>query len=359
MNISKENFDRAAKQIALEAAQAETLWLELLRHADPPGSPASGGSRFDLAHLAYYFGALIVLGAMGWFMSGAWEIFGGQGIFLIATTYAAGFAAAGWKLWTRSRPNLRTPGGLLVTLAVGMMPLAIYGIERWCNWWPQEDPGNYENFHPYVNGSWVFMELGTVLAGIVALRFVRFPFLTAPVAFALWFLSMDLTPIIIRRPEFTWEERKWVSLYFGLAMLIGALTVDTVRRWRGPDYGFWLSLFGLLAFWGALTSLDSGSEWGKFFYGLINVGLMMAGVIFDRRACVVFGAIGVNVYIAHLAHRVFADSLLFPFALSLLGILIIAGGVLYQRKSEQWRASILACFPTVWREYLPTRHRST
>ena len=157
------------------------------------------------------------------------------------------------------------------------------------------------------------------MAGAVALRFVRFPFLTAPVAFALWFLSMDLTPIIFRRLEFTWDERKWVSLYFGLGMLAVALVVDVARRWRGPDYGFWLSLFGLLAFWGGLTSIDSNSEWGKLLYGLINVGLMLTGVVVNRRACVVFGAIGVNIYIAHLAHDLFANSLLFPFSVELPG----------------------------------------
>jgi len=40
------------------------------------------------------------------------------------------------------------------------------------------------------------MEVGTVAAGFVALRFFRFPFLAAPIAFALLFMSMDLTLLI-------------------------------------------------------------------------------------------------------------------------------------------------------------------
>ncbi len=349
MNISKENFDQAARSASLDAGQTETLWRELERRTT--SHPAS--SRFDLAHLAYYFGAMVVLGAMGWFMSSAWEAFGGEGIFLIAAIYALVFAAGGWKLWNRPQAELRTPGGLLVTLAVGMMPLMIYGLERWLNWWPQADPGNYENFHPYVDGSWIVMELGTVLAGVVALRFVPFPFLTAPMAFALWFLSMDLTPILFHRPDYTWDERKWVSLYFGLGMLALAFAVDLRRRWRGPDYGFWLSLFGLMAFWGGLTSMDSNSETGKLLYCAINLVLMFAGVLVSRRASVLFGAIGVNIYLAHLAHEVFADSLLFPFVLSVLGLLVIAAGVVFQRRSERWRMGILARLPTHLRELLP------
>ena len=92
-----------------------------------------------------------------------------------------------------------------------------------------------------------------------------------------------------------------------------ALAVDVARRWRGPDYGFWLSLFGLLAFWGGLTSMESSDEWGKVVYALINLALMMIGVVVNRRACVVFGAIGINIYIGHLAYDIFANSLWFPF----------------------------------------------
>ena len=148
MNISKEDFAEAARTVALDPTHAESLWQELQCRATANPAPATGGSRFDLAHVAYYFGAMIVLGAMGWFMSSAWEAFGGQGIFFIAAVYATIFATAGWRLWNGPQTYLRTPGGLLVTLAVGMMPLMIYGLERWMGWWPQDDPGSYENFHP-------------------------------------------------------------------------------------------------------------------------------------------------------------------------------------------------------------------
>lgn len=59
------------------------------------------------------------------------------------------------------------------------------------------------------------MELATVAAGLIALRFVRFPFVTAPIAFALWYMSMDLTPIIAGSDDFEWELRKQVSMWFG------------------------------------------------------------------------------------------------------------------------------------------------
>src|SRR5207244_2586927 len=146
---------------------------------------------------------LIVIGAMGWFMTEAWERFGGGGIFLIAVAYATGFVLAGRVLWKRER---LIPGGLLVTMAVCTTPLAIYGLERWIGIWPAEDPGPYTRFHPFIHASWLLMEAGTIAAGCVALRFVRFPFLTAPVAYALWYMSMDLTPLLFGRPGFSWDE---------------------------------------------------------------------------------------------------------------------------------------------------------
>ena len=96
------------------------------------------------------------------------------------------------------------------------------------------------------------MEVGTVLAGLVALAFVRFPFLTALVAFALWYLSMDLTPVLlgVNDATSTWNEYLRVSLGFGVLMLLATYVEDVSRQWRKPDYGFWLSFFGLLAFWG-------------------------------------------------------------------------------------------------------------
>src|SRR6185295_13514977 len=93
--------------------------------------PPATRPRFDAAHVAYYFGALLVIGAMGWFMTTAWEVLGGAGIFGIAIAYAVGFWMVGRTLWDRN--HLIVPGGLLFTMAVSMTPLAVYGLERMLN----------------------------------------------------------------------------------------------------------------------------------------------------------------------------------------------------------------------------------
>ncbi len=78
--------------------------------------------------------------------------------------------------------GLREPGGLLVTMAVCMAPLAVYGFERMTGLWLQGGPGEYRDFYYRVEGSWFPMEVSTVVAGLAALRFFRFTFLTAPIA---------------------------------------------------------------------------------------------------------------------------------------------------------------------------------
>jgi len=257
MEISKKDIEWAHAQGLISAIQVEPLWAAL-------EGRARGRARFDFPHVTYYFGALVVMSAMGWFVNRAWERFGGAGLLLIAVVYALCFSLAGLRLWVHQ--GLRVPGGLLFTLAVWMTPLGIYGFERMTGMWPQHDPGAYRNYYEWVKGGWFFMEVGTILAGLGALRFVRFPFLTFPVAFALWFMSMDLTPLIYGRSDFTWNQRLWVSLWFGVAFLVVSFLVD--RRTR-DDYAFWGYLFGTLAFWGGLSLMESQSEVSKLLYCLI------------------------------------------------------------------------------------------
>jgi hypothetical protein len=346
VTITQDDLEAALASAGLSSGDGERLWAALIDRT-------SARPRFDAAHVAYYFGALIVISAMGWFVTVAWESLGGVGLFLIALTYAACFWQAGETLWQR---GLTTPGGLLFTMAVCMTPLGVYGLERASGLWLQGDPGRYRDYYEWVRGSWFWMELGTIAAGFIALRVRPFPFLTAPIAFALWFLSMDLTPLVFGSQDYSWHDREWVSVWFGLAMMLAAYLVDLRSRMR-QDFAFWGYLFGLAAFWGGLSVMDSGSELSKFLYCLVNVGLVIASVLLRQRAFIVFGSLGVLGYLGHLSYRVFADSLLFPFALTLLGIAIIYAGVMYQRNSARLYAGAQEWVPDHIRELIPPRAR--
>ena len=341
IKISAGDLSWAVSEQVISPEQADSLWQGI-------ESRAASRQHFDLLHVIYFFGGLVAISGLGWFITEAWEDLGGFSIFSLAVALGTGFALAGRTLWFRE--NLKVPGGLLFTMAVCMTPLAIYGIERFTGLWPQGDPGVYRGYHMWVKGSWLIMEAGTIMAGLVALKYVRFPFLTAPIAFSMWYMSMDLTPLLFGKTEFMYEERLFVSLWFGLAMLILAYFMD--RRTK-DDFSFWLYLFGMMAFWGGLSLMKSDSEINKAIYCAINLCLILLSVFLQRRVFVIFGAMGVFGYIGHLAYRVFEDSLLFPIALSFIGIVIIFLGTKYQRNKEKWERAFLSHVPDSMKQLMP------
>lgn len=316
-----------------------------LRERQPPASSTTA-PRFDLTHVLWYAGALIVMGAMGLFTNEAFNRMGGWALVACGSAYAVVFLIAGHRLWRN--PSLRIPAGLLVAIAVSMTPLVIYGVQDALDLWKFAlgDPGQYRNFFPYVNGSWIYMEIGTIVAAAIAVWFYRFPFILLLAAVALWFLSMDLALWFTRKPEFysDFATRRLVSLYFGIGMILLAWAIDILRK-RGPDFAFWLHIFGVITFWCGMTFSESSTELAKFVYFLINVGMIGLSLFLNRRIYAVFGAIGVATYLGYLANDVFKDVILFSFALSAIGLGVIGLGLLLNRNRARLMAAMDRLMP--------------
>jgi hypothetical protein len=195
------------------------------------------------------------------------------------------------------------------------------------------------------------------------LWFWRLPFSVMPVAVTLWYMSMDLAPLLqtslsgidLDDPKLSyeqrsaywnayWEFRKWVSVVVGLAIAAGAIAIDRAKRSQ-QDYAFWLHLAGVAAFWGGLSSMSSDSEIGKLIYFVINLAMLLFGVAIGRRVYTVFGALGIAGYLGHLSYKVFKDSLAFPFMLMLIGLGVVWLGVLWQRNERQIVGTIESWLP--------------
>jgi hypothetical protein len=153
---------------------------------------------------------------MSWLMTTAWK--NGAAIMTISGIFSLMYLAAGNDLWKKQ--NLKIPAGLLITAAVGLVPLFIYGFQKMTGLWPQEIQNNYKDYHLAIKGSWFFMEVATIIAALVALQFYKFPFITFPLALSLWYMSMDLTPLLFGKDTFSFEEGKIVSCIFGFVVLI-------------------------------------------------------------------------------------------------------------------------------------------
>lgn len=330
--LSIEDLQRAADEGIIAQSTSEELirWAtERFGTSSPSGPEQAKG--LNLVTVAYYFGAMLMISACGWFLGNVWGVLGSAGVLITAVIYAVGLVLLG--VWLRARGYL-VGGGLLVIVAVCLVPLITYAVEVLLGFWPADDPGMYSEFYPRIHGSWIVMELATVAASLVALKFVRFGFLTAPLAFSLWFFSMDIAALILGN-SLNWNTKAWISVAVGLVTIVIGYGLDkTIQKpagSRSEDFAFWCYLFGLMAFWGGLTSMDSDSEIGKALYAVVNIGLIGVALWLRRAVFVVFGAVGVHAYLGHLAYTVFEDSFLFPFVLAGLGLSLIIVTVLAQR----------------------------
>jgi len=322
MNLKPSQLASAAERGLISPQQAEQLWDFLSAQTDD--SPG-----FRLTHILYYLGGMIAIGAMSLFMNLGWERFGGAGLLTIALLYAA------TALWLTehllNRMHLPIPAGIAAAFVVVLTPLAVYGAQLEFNWWPEGMA--YRDYHVYIDWRWIMMEFATLITGAVMLWRYVLPFLVMPVAVTLWYMSMDITPFLFHDQDYSWGHRKVVSLCFGLFMVLIAFIVD-IRTRHGKDYPFWLYLFGVLAFWGGLSTLEGNSELNKFLYLCINLLMIFTGAVLSRRIFAVFGGIGATGYLYHLADMVFKDSLLFPFALTFIGLGIVYLGIIWQRHEK-------------------------
>lgn len=341
MNLTKKNLESAVTEKIISQGQADRL-VDFLK-----ALPSTGPS-FDFTHILYYMGGLVAIGAMTLFMNMGWENFGGWGIFFISLAYAG----IGLKLTNNfQRKGHAIPAGICATFVVALSPLAIYGIQQAMGWWP--DDTTYREYHRYIKWHWIYLELGTLAVGAIIARLYRYPFLLMPIAVTLWYMSMDTAAMLAGgRPDF--ELRAMVSMYFGLAMTLLAFWVD-IRSAKSGDYAFWLYLFGVMAFWGGMTSQHSDSELSKFIYCCINLLLVVVGVTIVRRVFVIFGAIGCTIYLGHLANEVFKDSWLFPITLTAIGLGIIYLGLFWQKNEKKITQQVRGCLPGSLRELLEER----
>jgi len=342
MKISHASLQQAVKQNIINPSQAEAL-VDLIRQ-QPEQTP-----RFNLTNVLYYLGGLIAIGAMTLFMNLSWETYGGFGIFGVSLLYAV----LGLCFTTLfQRKSLPIPAGICATFVIALTPLAIYGLQKGLGWWPSDDI-TYASYHYYVSWQWIYMEFGTLIVGLILAWIYRYPFMIMPIAVTLWYMSQDIAALITG-DRLSWELRATISMYFGLLIILVALWVD-IRSRKSGDYAFWLYLFGVMAFWGGLTVQSSDSELTKILYLCINLFLIALGVVLSRKVFVIFGALGCACYLGHLAFTVFQNSLLFPFALTVIGLLIIYLGTLWQKNEACMTHRLRSHLPKPLQELLEAR----
>jgi len=341
MKISREQLRNAAEEGIISIDQVDDLFSYLRRQPDT-------GPSFNFTNILYYFGGLVAIGAMTLFMNLGWEEFGGWGILYISMAYAGiGLILVG----KFQRAGHAIPAGICATFVVAITPLAIYGFQQGMGWWPDET--TYHEYHEYIKWHWIYLEFGTLVVGTIMAWIYSYPFLVMPVAATLWYMSMDMA-VMLTGGEYDYEFRAFVSMWFGLLTIFIAFWVD-IRSRKSGDYAFWLYIFGVIAFWCGLSMQHSDSEFSKFIYLCINMGLIGIGAVLVRRVFVVFGVLGCAGYFEHLASTIFENSWLFPIALTVIGLSIVYLGVVWQKNEEVITNRIRGILPVALQELLSER----
>lgn len=349
----------AAEVGIITPAQAHALWArwqtrvarvggaQAVGPASVVGAPIAHGPRFGLVNVLYYFGGMLAIGAMSLFMTLGFQAMGPIGLLVIALAYA--FACLKVADHFKAK-GLVVPAGILATLAVVLVPLALWCVQNLLGLWPEGGSRAFSQYHTHIDWRWMTLEFGTLAAAAVMLWRYKLPFMVMPVAVTLWYMSMDVANGLMQNAGWDYQFMRDVSLVFGLGTCAMAMWVDMPTRlsrapeWR-QDFAFWLYLFGAIMFWGSLSLRDSSNELGKFLYALLNIGLVLFGAAIGRRVFTVFGALGVAGYLGYLSHRVFQNSLMFPFALTLLGLGVVWLGVKWQRNEAAINASLSRWVP--------------
>lgn len=278
----------------------------------------------------------------------AWTRYGEFALLALALAYGLGFFVAGDRQWRRQ--PLQVPGGLLIALAVGMVPLIVLTLQRVLGLWA---PASGLELADWGNSGKLPAEAATAIAGVAAILRYRFPFiLCLPIA-AFWMLLMDGIGVVYPGAAYG-NLYLWTTVgYAGALVVVGWLIDGRTER----DLSFWLYLIGLLGLWGSMSILFADGDVSGVVYCLGSLLLMLGAVLFQRRAFAVFGGLGLAFYFIDLAERLFQDSLLFPIALSAIGIAVIVLGLWYYRRMaaiETWLGRYL---PAPLRALRPARLR--
>lgn len=348
VTVSREDLEGASAEGYVEHKHVEQLWgyLEARSKAKEPAQPAVK-QEFDLAHVAWYAGAILVLLAGSWLTWRVWEAFGAAGLLSVTSIYATGLAIAGVRMWHRT--NFKVSGGLFVTLAVGLVPAAVYALELLLGYW---------------SGVWstptteavlmLIIQLSTVVAAVVAARYVRFHLLALPIALGTTAGLFTLIMQVALPSTIAMTVQTQIAIAIGLVVIVGSVVID---RLLADDFALWGYFVGALTFWIGLTVLafDSHTEAQLAGYAVVNVLMLLTSVFLSRRIFLVLGSFGIVGYLFHLAYSVFATSPLFPVVLTVIGLGVILIGNIYHARRHSVDDAVKSVLPDGLQNWLPKK----
>lgn len=340
MKYTDEQLEEAVKNNIFSAEQIDKFREQVKN---------SAGNVTKFQKVLYYGGGLLIISAMTWLMGTSWNNFGDIGITIISALYIVVFLIAGYILFFKK--DLEIAGGLLFSVSIAVVPLFVFSLMRIFDFWPEE--WQYEYYYSWVRGKWIILELSLILAALPILIKTKFPFHVFLIAGSLWFFSMDIVPIIYKETYITWTERAHISMIFGLIIIgIGYFADIKFKK----DYSFWLYLFGSMTLTAGLSVFYNENTFKLALLCFSNIILILFSIFINRNVFLVFGTIGLIEFLGRISWIFFQDSVLFPFALTIIGILLISSGIFFQKNKKTIEEKFVNKLPSFILKLRPNRY---
>uniref|UniRef100_UPI00388E2E0B hypothetical protein n=1 Tax=Treponema sp. TaxID=166 RepID=UPI00388E2E0B len=197
---------------------------------------------------------------------------------------------------------------------------------------------------------WIVLELSTIAVSLIFLIKVRFHFIVFIISFCLWYLSMDIVPVIYKENFIGWFERADISKIFGILMIAAGYILH-LKKMR--DYAFWLYLFGVFTLTFGFSFFYNANGWGFIILFLIHLAMCFISLFLEEIVFMVFGTAGLAEFLSRLSFELFKDSKFFPFALTLTGILIIVLGIVLQKNRRRIAEAVNKLIPECVKKMRP------
>ena len=318
MKYTDEHLDEAIKNNIFTEEQVE----QFRKYAQYPDKQVT-----KFQKTLYYIGALLIISAMTWLMADSWGRFGARGISFISAMYFVVFLIAGYFVFFKKK--LEIAGGLLLTIPIAVTPLLAFSILEILGVWNQ-------------GGQWRILYISTILVALPILIKTKFPFHVFPISVALLFLSMDIVEGIGRTHSLTWEKQALIIRIFGFCMIAVGYLADIKFK---KDYSFWLYLFGSMTLLVGLSEFSNRNVFGFILLGAVSVLMILFSLFINRNVILVFGSIGLVQLLSRLSWSFFRHSILFPLALTAIGVLLILAGIFFQRNRTRIDENIIKRLP--------------
>jgi hypothetical protein len=272
--------------------------------------------RFDPANILWFFGGFVAAGAAQTVLTRVHPSARGLWILLGSLAFLAAFAALAAVLLRVGWP---VAGGVLAATAVTFVAPGTVGLERLLGVWR---PGAFVDPLREFEGPYLAVALATAAAGLACYAVVRFPFVLAIVAGAVWAAGQLLLPVFVARPSLA--DHANAEIATGLVLIGVGAALDRRRERRDA---FWWYVFGLVSLAvGLAYHAFRHSSWGWLLILASGALLLLAGTALRRATWAVFGVAGVFAPIAHYLD-VWFGSLGTAFALAAFGLALLGLGI--------------------------------